>query len=152
LPLRARDGAIADSEPTPYPSDDRLARARLRLKSACVLVVEDQRDGRELVAFVLESAGARVIEASSAQVALDVLATTDVSAIVSDVGMPDEDGYRFIERVRSSTRNQHAPALALTAFARAEDRARAIAAGFQDHLPKPIDPMRLLDAVVALLA
>jgi CheY-like chemotaxis protein/two-component sensor histidine kinase len=152
LPLRTRDGAIADSEPTPSPSDDRLARARLRLKSACVLVVEDQRDGRELVAFVLESAGARVIEASSAQVALDVLATTDVSAIVSDVGMPDEDGYRFIERVRSSTRNQHAPALALTAFARAEDRARAIAAGFQDHLPKPIDPMRLLDAVVALLA
>jgi CheY-like chemotaxis protein len=71
--------------------------------------------------------------------------------IVSDIGMPVEDGYQFVQRVRAVDHTRELPALALTAYARAEDRERALASGFHDHLAKPIHPSRLVEAVAALV-
>ena len=116
-----------------------------------VLVVDDQQDARELVAMMLEDAGARVLQAASAAAAVEILAGTEVSVIVSDIAMPGGDGYAFLERVRAAPRTRDVPALALTAYARAEDRDRALASGFQAHIAKPIDPARLVVGVRALL-
>jgi signal transduction histidine kinase/ActR/RegA family two-component response regulator len=133
----------------PPPTQDKL------LLGVHLLVVDDQDDARELVAAVLEDAGAVVSQASSAQDALTFLATNaTTNAIVSDIGMPDEDGYSFIQRVRASAYGESAralPALALTAFARAEDRQRALESGFQEHVAKPIEPGRLVAAVARLV-
>jgi hypothetical protein len=117
-----------------------------------VLVVEDEDDSRELVAAVLEAAGAEVSTAASSAEALSHLAThAPPSVIVSDIGMPEEDGYRFIEKALAST-GGGLPALALTAYARAEDRRRALNAGFRTHLAKPVDPSELIDAILDLVS
>jgi len=133
----ASDGAVA---PLPEP-----------LSGLRVLVVEDEDDSRELVAAVLEAAGAEVSTAASSAEALSHLAThAPPSVIVSDIGMPEEDGYRFIEKALASSA-AGLPALALTAYARAEDRRRALRAGFRTHLAKPVDPVELIEAIVELV-
>lgn len=118
-----------------------------------VLVVDDEDDARELLAMVLQEAGAVVTVASSVAEALAVLATTAISVIVSDVGMPIEDGYTLLRRLRAEARVavRQIPALALTAYARPEDRQRAMGAGFQEHAAKPVDPDVLVSAVAALV-
>ncbi len=125
-----------------------------RLNDVHVLVVDDEEDAREFVSIVLEDAGAHVSQAPSASAAVRFLAssTSPVSVIVSDVGMPGEDGYAFLRRVRAadSPRTRRLPALALTAYAHAEDREKALAAGFHEHVAKPIDPAKLVDVVAAL--
>ena len=121
------------------------------LRGVSVLVVDDERDARELAALVLEDAGAMVVQAEDVTSALRALSDAHISAIVSDIGMPVEDGYSFLSRVRAEASTRSIPALALTAFARAEDRQRALAAGFQRHLAKPIEPVKLVAAVAALL-
>jgi signal transduction histidine kinase len=121
------------------------------LRGALVLVVDDERDARELAAIVLEDAGATVVQAENVAAALQALNERPISAIVSDIGMPGEDGYSLLGRMRAETSAGTVPALALTAFARAEDRQRALAAGFRRHLAKPIEPARLVAAVAALL-
>ena len=141
-PVHAKNGESAAS----------AATKRGSLSGTRVLVVDDQPDARELAAIVLEDAGAEVVQARDVATALDVLNEVPVSAIVSDVGMPGEDGYSFLGRVRAATATRFVPALALTAFARVEDRQRALAAGFQRHLAKPIDPANLVAAVAALIA
>ncbi len=125
-----------------------------RLAGAHVLVVDDEDDARDLVATVLERAGASVSQASSVSAAIELLSGGSVAVIVSDIGMPGEDGYSFLKRVRSAERGSPArsvPALALTAYARGEDRDNALAAGFQEHVAKPIDPTKLVDVVAALI-
>jgi signal transduction histidine kinase len=118
-----------------------------------VLVVDDEDDARELLATVLQEAGASVTAASSVAEALAVLQTTTISIVVSDVGMPVEDGYTFLRRLRveAPVALRQIPALALTAYARAEDRQRAASAGFQEHAAKPIDPDLLVATVAALV-
>lgn len=118
-----------------------------------VLVVDDEPDSRALVKRLLEDAHAVVTAAGSAKEALALLQTTRPDVLVSDIGMPDEDGYGLIKRVRalSANRGGSTPAVAVTAYARAEDRVHAIRAGFQHHLSKPIEPAELL-AIVASLA
>jgi CheY-like chemotaxis protein len=118
-----------------------------------VLVVDDEPDARELLSAVLKDAGATVTEAASVAAAMNEIARGSVSVIVSDVGMPSEDGYMFMERMRAEEpRGTRAvPSLALTAYARTEDRERALAAGFQEHLAKPVDPATLVRAVAALV-
>ncbi len=117
-----------------------------RLSGVLVLVVDDQDDARELVAAVLERDGATVTQASSAGAALQVLTHESVDVLVSDIAMPDEDGYSLMRRLRS----RGLPALALTAYARAEDRRKALDAGFHEHAPKPIDPTELVELVALL--
>jgi len=110
-----------------------------------VLVVEDDPDAREMLTGVLQQAGAEVISVASAAEALDTLHHRRADVLISDIGMPDEDGYALIHRVRALDPKSGGtvPAIALTANARAEDRSHALAAGFQIHLAKPIDPGEL---------
>ena len=122
------------------------------LEAISVLVVDDDADGRELVAATLEHYGAGVLTAASAAEAFDLLQTKRVNVLLTDVAMPDEDGYSLIRRLRASQPPQRAsiPAAALTSFAREEDRQQAFQAGFQLHLAKPIDSRSLVQAVVNL--
>ena len=152
LPIRAVEPQermlVSDRDLTTKASD-----VRCPLSGVDVLVVEDQDDARGLIATVLEDAGANVRQASSVAAAFQILSTADVHAIVSDVAMPNEDGYSLLKRVRAdrSLRHVAVPALALTAYARAEDRENALAAGFQEHSSKPIDPARLVRLVLGLV-
>jgi signal transduction histidine kinase len=117
-----------------------------------ILVVEDEADTRELLVTALEQCGAQVIAVPSAAAALEQLDSGPADVLVSDLGMPDEDGYSLIRKVRARAPGQggSVPAAALTAYARAEDRSRVLASGFQMHLPKPIDPGDLVNMVASL--
>jgi PAS domain S-box-containing protein len=123
------------------------------LEGITVLAVDDEADARDLLQRVLEECGARVLVAASASEGLEVVRRERPDMIVSDIGMPGTDGYEFIRQVRSLKPDEggRTPAAALTAFARAEDRTRALRAGYQTHVAKPVEPTELT-AVVASLA
>ena len=118
-----------------------------------VLLVDDEADSRDLVNLVLEECGAEVVTAESASEALEAVKGEKFQIIISDIGMPDEDGFSLIRKIRRLTDEQggNTPAIALTAYARAEDRVRALRSGFQIHIAKPVEPAELI-AVVANLA
>lgn len=118
-----------------------------------VLVVDDEADARDLVLRLLKDCKADVSVASNAADALEMVRMNPPDLILSDIGMPGTDGYDFMRRVRAlgATEGGRTPAAALTAFARAEDRTRALRAGFQTHVAKPVEPAELV-AVVASLA
>jgi PAS domain S-box-containing protein len=122
------------------------------LEGLRVLIVEDDEDACELIAMVLRRRGAATVTASSAAEALDAFARERFDALVSDIGMPVRDGYALIKDVRTlpPERGGNTPAAALTAYAREEDRIKAIEAGFQVHVPKPVNPVELAEAVAAL--
>ena len=124
-----------------------------RIQGTRVLVVDDDPDARELVKRLLEEFGARVSVAGSSAEAMDILGANAFDVLVSDIGMPGEDGHALVRRVRElpADRGGQTPAVALTAYARAEDRVKAIRAGFQMHLAKPVEPAELI-AMVASLA
>jgi PAS domain S-box-containing protein len=149
LPIRAIDNS--DAEEGSVGAREEAARRQrtplppaTNLESVRVLVVEDDSDSLGLVRELLESAGARVIAAASARAALAVTDPYDV--IVSDIGMAEMDGYAMLKELRARG-GESVPAIALTAYARAEDAHQARRAGFQEHLSKPVDPGRLLDAI-----
>jgi PAS domain S-box-containing protein len=125
------------------------ALAKLR-----VLVIDDEKDTRELLTLVLEQCDAIVTTAGSAREALERLASGRFDVLVSDVGMPDEDGLSMIRRIRQlpADRGGRLPAIALTAYARGEDRAQALRAGFNVHLAKPVDPSELVLVIAAMIA
>jgi CheY-like chemotaxis protein len=125
-----------------------------RLDGVHVLVVDDDVDGRALTSLVLTEAGAHVSAAASVRDARRVLETQALNVLVSDIGLPDEDGYALIRQIRQRE-TQHGgflPAVALTGFAGEEARSRVIAAGFQAHVPKPLDPAELTAAIRRLMA
>ena len=123
-----------------------------RLDELRILVVDDNADGRTLTSLVLTQAGASVRAVASVREALQMLEVERSDALVSDIGLPDEDGYALIRQIRQyeAEHGGFLPAVALTGYARAEDRARILAAGFQAHLPKPLDPTELT-AVIATI-
>jgi CheY-like chemotaxis protein len=118
-----------------------------------VLVVDDEMDARNLIKLVLESHGATVTLAESADQAMSAIKQQKQDVVLSDIGMPGEDGYSLLARMRNlgADEGRDTPAVALTAFARAEDRRRALLAGFQMHVPKPVEAGELI-AVVANLS
>ena len=121
------------------------------LPDICVLVVDDDPDALGLVREILETAGARVRTATSAREALTSIEKEAPDVMVSDLGMPGVDGYELIQRIREMEGPaKEMPAAALTAYARSEDRARALHLGFEMHLAKPIDPSELIAAVASL--
>jgi PAS domain S-box-containing protein len=122
------------------------------LEGVRILLVDDDGDGRELARRVLEERGAIVCEAESSEKALELLPSFHPNVLVSDIGMPGGDGYSLIRRVRALAKADggNVPALALTAFARPEDRKRALATGFHQHLTKPMNPEELVSSVAAL--
>ena len=117
-------------------------------------MVDDEADARELIAEVLSGAGASVETARSAAEGLAALPGFRPQVLVSDIAMPNEDGLSFMRRVRQLPRAEGGavPALALTAFARDDDRLRAIDAGYNTHVSKPVDPDALASAVAKLAA
>jgi PAS domain S-box-containing protein len=116
-----------------------------------VLVVDDERDARQLLRRVLEDGRAEVAVAASADEAMELLEGFRPDLLVCDIGMPEHDGYELIRRVRARTLAKALPAVALTAFARTEDRRRALLAGFQTHIAKPVDPAELVAVVASLV-
>jgi CheY-like chemotaxis protein len=150
VPADARAaGAARDSESSTmgekqasYPALDGLR----------VLVVDDDADTRTMVTMVFERCGSEVRASATAREALDIFELWHPEVMVCDIGMPDEDGYSFIRRVRlaEAHRTQQTPAVALTGYARSEDRARALASGYQMHIAKPIDPLQLANAITKL--
>jgi PAS domain S-box-containing protein len=123
------------------------------LEGFCVLVVDDEADTRELLKVALSQCGAQVIAVGSAQEALDALKAMKPQLLVSDIGMPDEDGYELIRKVRALPAEQggRVPAVALTAYARAEDRLRALRSGYQMHVAKPVELTELIAVVGSLI-
>ncbi|OCQ88965.1 ATPase [Nostoc sp. MBR 210] len=127
--------------------------ASFSLADVRVLVVDDEADTREYIATVLQKCQAQVKTVSSVPEALQMIAQWQPDVLVSDIGMPGEDGYSLIRQLRSQPPEQGGkiPAAALTAYARGEDRMRVIQAGFQLHLPKPIEPAELATVVASLV-
>jgi PAS domain S-box-containing protein len=127
-------------------SEDRAAR----LRGVRVLVVDDEADAREMLNLMLGQYGAEVRVAASTQEALQMLKQWQPDVLVSDVGMPDEDGYALIDQLRALEQGRNIPAVALTGYAGAVDRSRLLAAGYQLHFPKPVEIAELANAVASL--
>jgi CheY-like chemotaxis protein/anti-sigma regulatory factor (Ser/Thr protein kinase) len=124
-----------------------------RLDGLKLLVVDDEADTRELLKVVLEQCGAQATTARSAREALELLGQLKPDVLVSDIGMPETDGYELIRRVRALAVEDggKTPAVALTAYARSEDRLRALMAGYQMHVPKPVELAELIAVVASLV-
>ena len=120
------------------------------LRGLRLLLVEDDLESSEVVSAILEDSGVIVTSASNAEVALEVLVRQPIDVILSDVGLPGQDGYAFIRRVRKVPALEAIPAAALTAYAHVEDRHRALEAGFQAHLRKPFDQRELFSVICDL--
>jgi CheY-like chemotaxis protein len=139
-----------DSE-TPFVATDHAAvqGTVIALDGHSVMLLDDHADSRELIAEALRNAGAQVAAFGAARQAFAALERIRPSVIVADIALPDEDGYSFIRRVRthSTPSIQSIPAIAVTAYAAAPDRAEALSVGFQQHMAKPIDLRRLLHAI-----
>jgi PAS domain S-box-containing protein len=138
----------------PPRSPDRLEEKTLpRLDGVAVLVVDDEPDARVLMARVLEDSGAHVVCAASANEAVELLARERVDLLLSDIGMPDVNGYDLIRRVRAldAPQARRIPAIALTAYARPEDRRRSLLAGYQMHVAKPVEARELIAGMASLL-
>ncbi|MGL4618052.1 MAG: response regulator, partial [Chroococcidiopsis sp.] len=117
------------------------------------LVVEDNNDSRDFIKFALEQAGATVTTVSSAADAVAYLERDRPDILISDIAMPETDGYQFIQQLRATEQpgDKHIPAIALTAHAKPEDRSRSLAAGFQQHITKPVESTALITAVAELI-
>ena len=149
LPISTVDQAAAlreqRSEASPRPPLPRLEGLR-------ILVVDDNADGRTLTSLLLTQAGASVKAVASVREAFLMLELERPDALVSDIGLTEEDGYGLIRQIRQheAEHGGFLPAVALTGYARAEDRARVLAAGFQAHVPKPVDPVELTAAIATI--
>ncbi|MEH2394347.1 MAG: PAS domain S-box protein [Nostoc sp.] len=134
-----------DSEQQPDDSPD--------LNGVKVLLVDDERDTRELIAFILEQSGAVVMQAASAVEALRVMPQFQPNLLLSDIGMPEVDGYMLMRQIRAMLPEMGGtiPAIALTAYAAEVDYQQAIAAGFEQHITKPVEPAKLIRAIANLI-
>jgi signal transduction histidine kinase/ActR/RegA family two-component response regulator len=154
LPLAITKHPLSDRE---HPTSPRFAapndEIRISLSGTTVLVVDDEPDARDLIERLLIERGARVLKADSADSGLKVIAAEAPDVILSDIGMPQKDGYDFIRELRAlpAEKGGKTPAIALTAFARSEDRTRAMMAGYQVHLSKPVEPRELIATVASLV-
>jgi CheY-like chemotaxis protein len=136
LPLASAPDTAESAEVSPS------SAWRADLSGLRVLVVDDEEDARALVTRILEERGAHVLAAGSAAQAYEICASdTPLDVLVSDIGMPGEDGYALLRRIRAlgSSRNATLPAVAVTAYAATEERVHAVTAGFRAYVPKPID-------------
>jgi CheY-like chemotaxis protein/anti-sigma regulatory factor (Ser/Thr protein kinase) len=143
LPSRASVAVPGNVQP--------LVDESLNLNGLRVLVVDDEPDARAMVKRLLEDRGVITTVADSVQQALLAIATDPPDVVISDIGMPGEDGFALIRQLRSMKTAGAVPAVALTAFARTEDRVRVMRAGFQSHVVKPVDAAELL-TVIGVLA
>jgi CheY-like chemotaxis protein len=124
------------------------------LEGIRVLIVDDEPDARDLLEALFTQCKAIVATAASAAAGLELLGSFRPDVLISDIGMPEEDGYAFIAKVRARPPDAggRVPAVALTAYARGEDRARVLLSGFQSHAAKPVEPVEILALVSSLTA
>jgi PAS domain S-box-containing protein len=151
LPLASIRARTDEAEP-PHPSPPTAATKHLLpadLRGVKVLVVDDEPDSRHLIRQVLEERNAEILTSSSAALAIPLLREAKPDVIISDIGMPDVDGYEFLRQLRAQ--GDKTPAIALTAFARSEDRIRALMVGYQVHLSKPVEPLELIATVASVV-
>jgi signal transduction histidine kinase/ActR/RegA family two-component response regulator len=153
LPLRA----LREDAGRAHPTTDRFPVLRppgVSLAGTSVLIVDDENDARELVGSVLAAVGAEVWMAASVEEGLEIIGRQHPDVVVSDIGMPERDGYDLIRAIRAlpAAAGGRTPAIALTAFARSEDRTRAMLAGYQVHVAKPIEPQELIATIKSLAA
>nr|WP_277922598.1 ATP-binding protein [Coleofasciculus sp. FACHB-1120] len=117
-----------------------------------ILIVDDEPDARDLLMSILEQYGAEAIAVASAEEAIATIQQSKPDVLISDIGMPNEDGYSLIRRVRALEAEQgQIPSVALTAYVRVDDQEAALSAGFQSHVAKPIDPTELIKVVASLV-
>jgi signal transduction histidine kinase len=145
-PAPAAEKLPPGREPVPEMAMDELEQ----LNGLHVLIVEDDADSRNVLALLLQRLGALVEAVPSAKDAYDRLQQRKPDVLVSDIGMPDEDGYAMIRRIRQISGEQHIPAIALTAYARKQDAEAALGAGYDQHLSKPVAPADLIRAIKAV--
>jgi PAS domain S-box-containing protein len=147
LPLLQTANLVEEVTDTTLAQFDDLLLANLH-----VLVVDDEPDSRDFVAFVVKQAGAQVTAVDSAIEALQLLSTTPFDILLSDIGMPEMDGYALIREIRKSRddRCRQIPAIALTAYAGEYEEREALASGFQSHLAKPVDPEEIIKVVARM--
>jgi PAS domain S-box-containing protein len=152
LPLPREDVASAQKPAAAYRRLDTASSRLINLARRRILVVDDDADARDLLAQILGQAGADVTVASSADEALDVLRRWRPDVLVSDIGMPGDDGYVLIRKIRALGFEEggQVRAVALTAYARSEDRVLALEAGFHTHIAKPVDPLELTALIAGL--
>ena len=152
LPLPIDDVHPAPKTATVYRRLESASSRLINLAGRRILVVDDEADARDLLAQILGQAGADVIVAGSADEALETLRRWRPDVLVSDIGMPGDDGYVLIRKVRALGAGEggQVRALALTAYARSEDRALALEAGFHTHIAKPVDPLELTALIAGL--
>src|SRR6185295_2208723 len=137
---------LTEKRPNEVPTDQTT-----RLRKTRILVVEDDADARALIARVLTDSGAQVSDVGSADAAMTHIKSGPPDLLVSDIGMPQLDGYQLLRNVRAAGfEEKRLPHIALTAFSRVQDRADALAAGFQVHLAKPVRAEALISAVANL--
>jgi PAS domain S-box-containing protein len=145
-------GTLPDEGEMPGPAARPVPGASEMLQELRVLVVEDEADTLDFLARFLAGQGASVIAVRSATEALAQLPASNADLLISDIGLPDLDGYELLMRIRQSDSvSSGIPAIALTAYARAEDRARAFRAGYQAHLPKPVEAPDLVAAIARIM-
>ncbi len=144
---------VERSQRLPVLNDPLEAIELPRLDETIMLIVDDEPDGRQLMVRILEGRGAKVTAVAGGSEALELLKKQKFDILVSDIGMPDLDGYELMRRVRllDSHREGPIPAIAVTAYARAEDRQRSLLAGYQMHLAKPIEARELVAGIASLL-
>jgi PAS domain S-box-containing protein len=150
LQFSMEDGeALAGMEP----GENRPHIPKVDLSGTKILVVDDEGDARAMLTRLLEGCGATVRSAASAEEAMTLIGLDRPDLLVSDIGMPGEDGYSLIKRLRAmgSEEGGAIPAVALTAYARSEDRARALLSGFQFHVTKPVEPAELLGVIAGVV-
>ena len=159
LPLRESGAAVSDAVASPADMDhdeheDLIGHHTAgRMRGVRILVVDDEQDALELIRIILRGDGAEVRTAQSAADGRQLLDQWRPDVLIVDIGMPQEDGYDFIRQVRGRgiERGSMLPAIALTAYARAEDRVRALSAGYQMHLVKPVEPEELITVITSLI-
>ena len=144
--LQPAERAADPRQPEPESPEPASLKAPPGLVGLRVLVVDDEEDAREMLRILLSNCGLQVSVAASSLEGLEVLRRERPEVVVSDIGMPGEDGYTFLQKLRALAPEEggRTPAVALTAYSRAEDRTRALRAGFNMHLPKPVEPSELL--------
>lgn len=145
--------AVTEERAHPAFTDSQLSfECPEKLDGLKILAVDDEEDTRELLRTVLTGCGAQVTTVGSVQEALEQLEQSIPDVLISDIGMPEEDGYELIRRIRElpAERGGNVPAVALTAYARAEDRLRALRFGYQMHVPKPVELAELVTVVASL--
>ena len=154
LPISYVRGSARETTARPGGFGDGVEAIELpELRNIRVLIIDDEADGRTLVAHILQDRGASPVCISSAEEALEALGREHFDVLLSDIGMPNMDGYQLIREVRrlDKSRTKPIPAIAITAYARPEDRQRSLLAGFHMHLSKPIEPRELIASIAGLL-